>query len=156
MPRKPRVYRRERTPDLRYHSLLVSKLINYVMRDGKQSVATSLVYEAMEQAAQRSGQDPLGTLEQVIKSLEPQVEVKARRIGGATYQVPIEVRGDRRTNLALQWLLTGARTRTGASFSVRLAQEMNDVIKGQGSAVKKREDTHRMAEANRAFAHFAW
>lgn len=155
MPRRARVIPHELQPDQRHQSILVTKLINYVMKNGKKEAATRLVYEAMDTLAQRTGEEPLAALEKVIKTLEPQVEVKPKRVGGATYQVPIEVRGDRRTNLALQWMLTAARARNGAPFPKRLADEMSDILSSQGAAWKKREDTHRMAEANRAFAHYA-
>lgn len=155
MPRRARVVKRELEPDLRFHSLLVAKFINYVMKDGKKEVAAKLVYEALDILSSRTNQEALPALEQVIKTLEPQVEVKPKRVGGATYQVPIEVRGDRRTNLAFRWMLAAARARKGAAFSARLADEMSDILKNQGAAIKKKEDTHRMAEANRAFAHYA-
>jgi small subunit ribosomal protein S7 len=155
MPRRARVVRHELLPDQRYQSILVTKLINYVMKDGKKEVASALIYAAMEILASRTGEEPLASFEKVIRTLEPQVEVKPKRVGGATYQVPIEVRGDRRTNLALQWMLTTARARRGSAFPKRLADEMSDILNGQGAAWKKREDTHRMAEANRAFAHYA-
>ena len=143
-------------PDEVYGSRLVSRLINQVMRGGKKSTAEAAVYGALVEMNRRSGKDPLELYEQALRNTMPQLEVKPRRVGGATYQVPMEVRPTRRLALALRWLVGSARSRGGRTFEEKLAGELLDAAAGQGSSVKKREDTHRMAEANRAFAHYKW
>lgn len=156
MPRKGPVARRVPPPDMVFGSRLVSRLISQVMRRGKKSVAERIVYGALEQAHSRSGRDPLEVLEQAMRNVMPQLEVRPRRVGGATYQVPMEVRPTRKLALALRWLVTSARARGGRSMQEKLAAELLDAAAGQGASVKRREDTHRMAEANRAFAHYRW
>jgi small subunit ribosomal protein S7 len=156
MPRKGPVAPRVPEPDMVYGSRLVSRLINNVMRRGKKSVAEHVVYGALLQIADRSGRDPLEVLEQAMRQIMPQLEVRPRRVGGATYQVPMEVRPIRRLALGIRWLIGSARTRPGKTMIDRLAGEIMDAAGGQGASVKKREDTHRMAEANRAFAHYRW
>jgi len=156
MPRKGPVARRAPRPDIVYGSRLISRLINQVMRRGKRSVAEQIVYGALEEVASRTGKDPLETFEQGLRQILPTLEVKPRRVGGATYQVPMEVRPTRRLALGLRWLVSSARARPGRTMREKLAAEIADAASGQGASVKKREDTHRMAEANRAFAHYRW
>jgi small subunit ribosomal protein S7 len=156
MPRKGPVPRRVPGPDVVYGSRLVSRLINVVMRRGRKSAAEQIVYGALLEIHRRTNRDPLEVFEQALRNVMPQLEVKPRRVGGATYQVPMEVRPTRRLALALRWLVGTARTRTGRSMQEKLAAELMDAASGQGASVKKREDTHRMAEANRAFAHYRW
>jgi len=156
MPRKGPVARRIPRPDVVYGSRLVSRLINQIMRRGKKSTAERIVYGAMDEIASRSGRDPLEVYEQALRQVIPQLEVKPRRVGGATYQVPMEVRPTRRLALGLRWLVGSTRARPGRTMQEKLAAELLEAASGQGSAVKKREDTHRMAEANRAFAHYRW
>ncbi len=156
MPRKGPVARRIPRPDVVYRSRLMSRLISQVMRRGKRSVAERTVYGAMEEVASRTGKDPLETFEQAMRKILPTLEVRPRRVGGATYQVPMEVRPIRRLVLALRWLVSSARARPGRTMREKLAAEIVDAASGQGASVKKREDTHRMAEANRAFAHYRW
>jgi small subunit ribosomal protein S7 len=139
-----------------YGSRLVSRLINVIMRRGKKSVAEHIVYGAFAHVAERASKDPLDVYEQALRQVMPTLEVKPRRVGGATYQVPMEVRPTRKLALGLRWLITSARARPGKTMMERLAAEMMDAAAGQGASVKKREDTHRMAEANRAFAHYRW
>lgn len=156
MPRKTtKSLKRTVDPDIKYNNVLVTKLINKVMRDGKKRLAEQLVYGAFEAAEAKLKQPALEVFEAAIKNVSPQVQVKARRIGGATYQVPMEVRGDRKIHLAMTWILTAARSKTGKSFDQLLADELMNAYNNTGDAVKKKEDTHRMAEANKAFAHFA-
>ena len=156
MPRKKtKSFKRELEPDVKYSSVMVSKLINKVMRGGKKRLAETLVFDALESVEAKMKQPALEVFEAAIKNVSPQVQVKAKRIGGATYQVPIEVRGDRKIHLAMTWILTAARTKAGKSFSDRLADELMNAYNNTGDAMKKKEDTHKMAEANKAFAHFA-
>ena len=155
--RRRRVVREETPPDARYNNRLVQKLINTLMRDGKKSVSERVVYEAfdlLKKAA--STNDVLTVFHKAVENIRPHVELKARRVGGATYQIPIEVRHDRGMSLALRWLRDASRARRGAPMSKRLSDELLSAFKGEGSAVKKREETHKMAEANRAFAHYRW
>ncbi|MGD2156441.1 MAG: 30S ribosomal protein S7 [Anaerolineales bacterium] len=154
MPRRNRPDRRDIPPDVRYNSVQVQSFINRVMERGKKSVATSLVYDAMGLIAERSKEDPLEVFEQAIKNASPIMEVKPRRVGGATYQVPMEVPPHRQFALATRWIIGSARNRSGKSFSEKLASELMDAAKGSGTAVRRREEAHRMAEANRAFSHF--
>jgi small subunit ribosomal protein S7 len=156
MPRRARVTKREMLPDAKYHSVTVSRLINKVMLDGKKSTAERVVYGALQLLEQEESKPPATVLEQALKNIIPVLEVKPRRVGGATYQVPVEVRPDRGLALAIRWLIKSSRARTGRSLAERLAAELSDAAKGQGATVKKREDTHKMAEANRAFAHYRW
>jgi len=143
-------------PDAKYNSVIVAKFINRIMYAGKQSTAEGVIYGAMEIMAAQEGKDPVTLVEQAVKNTTPMIEVKARRVGGANYQVPVEVRPDRAFSLALRWLTKAARTRGGKSMAEKLSAELSDAAKGLGSAVKKREETHKMAEANRAFAHYRW
>lgn len=156
MPRRSKVSKKELTPDAKYHSLVVSRLVNRVMLDGKKSTAEGIVYRALQILEQQESKPPVAILEQAIKNITPMLEVKARRVGGATYQVPIEVKPHRGMSLAMRWLVKSTRARSGRSMAERLAAELGEASKGQGVTVKKREDTHKMAEANRAFAHYRW
>jgi len=156
MPRKARAAKREVIPDPRYHSDIVARLINRLMTRGKKSTAERIVYDAMGIVAEQAKADPVATLEQAIKNATPLLEVKPRRVGGATYQVPIEVRQGRGLSLAIRWLLKAAKARGGKSMAEKLAGEVLDAAQRQGATIKKREDTHRMAEANRAFVHYRW
>ncbi len=156
MPRRYRPQRRPSLPDSRYNSVLVGMYINRMMRSGKKSTARSLMYKALEIVAERTKRDALEVLDQAMHNATPTVEVKPKRVGGSTYQVPMEVARDRGESLAMRWILTSARSRGGRSMAEKLAAEWMDAANGQGSAVKKKDDTHRMAEANRAFAHYRW
>lgn len=156
MSRRGNIKRRPVPPDARYNSCLISMTIRRVMKSGKKSVATGIVYDALETIGERTGGDPLEVFEKAIKNLTPLVEVKARRVGGATYQVPMEVRSSRGTTLALRWLIHYARIRGGRTMASKLANEIMDAANETGGAIKKREETHRMAEANKAFAHYRY
>ncbi len=156
MPRKGPAPRRPVTPDARYGDVKVSTVINKVMRDGKKTIAESIVYEAMEIAAKKAGVEPPVVLHKALEAVKPLVEVKSRRVGGATYQVPVEVSERRQQSLAVRWLVEFARKRSEHTMAERLGNEMADAIAERGGAFKKREDTHRMAEANKAFSHFRW
>ena len=156
MPRRARIIRREVVPDAKYHNVTVAKLISKVMQRGKKSLAERILYDALQVIEQRESKEPASILEQAIKNATPLLEVKPRRVGGATYQVPVEVEPDRGVSLAIRWLLKSARERAGKSMAEKLAAEVSDASKGQGTTIKKREDTHKMAEANRAFAHYKW
>lgn len=154
MPRRYTPEEREIEPDLKYNSVHLQMLINRLMRNGKKSVATSIVYDSLEAIEARTKRPGLEVFEDALKNAMPQIEVRPRRVGGATYQVPVEVPGPRQVTLAMRWILSAARSRGGKSMSAKLAGELMDAATGQGAAVKRRDDTHRMAEANRAFAHF--
>ncbi|VAX11370.1 SSU ribosomal protein S7p (S5e) [hydrothermal vent metagenome] len=156
MPRRRVVAKREILPDPKYGNQLLAKFINIVMESGKKSVAERILYGALDKVAERDGGEPMEVLEKAMENVRPTVEVKSRRVGGATYQVPIEVRPNRRNSLAMRWLIEAARKRSEKSMAFRLAGELMDAAASRGSAVKKREDTHRMAEANKAFAHYRW
>ena len=156
MPRRGSIAKRDVLPDPLYNSKLVTRLINNVMYDGKKGIAQKIVYEAFEIIRKKTGNEPLEVFEQAMENIMPLLEVKARRVGGATYQVPIEVRPDRRQTLGLRWLTTYSRTRSERTMKERLAGEIIDATNGLGGAFKKREDTHKMAEANKAFAHYRW
>ena len=156
MPRRGRVVKRETSPDAKYHNVIVARLINKIIKDGKKSTAERIVYDALQLMEQQEQKGSVSILELAVKNATPLLEVKPRRVGGATYQVPVEVRPDRALSLAMRWLVNSARTRAGKSMAEKLAAELSDASKGQGVTVKKREDTHRMAEANRAFAHYRW
>jgi small subunit ribosomal protein S7 len=156
MPRRYRPERRVIEPDLVYNSTLLAAFINNVMKRGKKSTAQRLVYDALELVRERTGREPLEVFEQAMRNAAPVIEVKPRRVGGATYQVPVEVAAHRRTSLAMRWLLSAARSRPGKTFAEKLAGELMDAAQNTGNAVKRREDTHRMAEANKAFAHYRW
>jgi small subunit ribosomal protein S7 len=156
MPRRARVVRREVPPDPRYGSRMLQRFINKVMYDGKKSLAERLVYRALDLVQEQTRRNPLDVFEQAIRNVTPVLEVKPRRVGGATYQVPVEIKGDRRTSLAMRWLIQSARARAGKSFPEKLAAELRDAAQGTGATVKRRDDVHRMAEANKAFAHYRW
>ena len=156
MPRRGNVPKREILPDPVYNSVLVTKLVNGVMLDGKKGVAQKVVYEAFDAIKTKTGKEPLDVFTEAMNNIMPSLEVKARRVGGATYQVPIEVRPERRQTLGLRWLTNYARARSEKTMKERLAGEIMDAANNLGSAVKKREDTHKMAESNKAFAHFRW
>ncbi len=156
MSRRSRAIKKEIPPDANYQSVVVAKLINKVMKCGKKSKAEKIVYGALATIERQESKVPVTVLEQAVRNATPQLEVKSRRIGGATYQVPVEVRPDRSLSLAIRWLVASAGARPGKSMAEKLAGELSDAAKGQGATVKKRDDTHRMAEANRAFAHYRW
>lgn len=156
MPRRRRPDKREITPDPRYGSDELSRFINKVMMGGKKTTAQRIVYEAMDLLEEETKQSPLDVFRAAMQRATPQLEVKPRRVGGATYQVPIEVRSTRREALGMRWLINSARARTGRPMSQRLYEELLDASKGQGAAVKRREDLHRMADANKAFVHYRW
>ena len=156
MPRRGSIAKRDVLPDPLYNSKLVTRLINNVMVDGKKGVSQKIVYGAFEIIQEKPGKDPLETFEQAMENIMPLLEVKARRVGGATYQVPMEVRPERRQTLGLRWLTNYARLRSEKTMKERLAGEILDAINGVGGAAKKRDDTHKMAEANKAFAHYRW
>jgi len=154
--RRASAAKREVTPDPKYGSRLVAKFVNIMMIRGKKSTAERIMYDALQAMEDRSKQDPLKMFKTAIDNVKPAVEVKSRRVGGSTYQVPVEVRPDRRTSLAMRWMITAARRRSERSMADKLAAEMLDAANNRGMAVKKREDTHKMAEANKAFAHYRW
>ena len=156
MSRRNRAVPREIPPDAKYHSVIVARLINKVMVCGKKTKAEKIVYTALATIERQDSKAPVTVLEQAVRNATPQLEVKSRRIGGATYQVPVEVRPERSLSLAIRWLLASTAARSGKSMAEKLAGELSDAAKGQGVTIKKRDDTHRMAEANRAFAHYRW
>ena len=156
VPRRGQIAKRDVLPDPLYNSKLVTRLINNIMLDGKKGVAQKIVYGAFDIIAEKTGKEPLEVFEQAMENVMPQLEVKARRVGGSTYQVPMEVRPERKQTLGLRWITTYSRARSEKTMKERLANEIMDAINGQGGAAKKREDTHKMAEANRAFAHYRW
>ena len=156
MPRRARTGKREVVPDAKYRSTTVARLITKVMERGKKRGAEGIVYGALDILEQKLSKDPVAALEQAVKNATPLLQVKARRVGGATYQVPVEVQPDRGLFLALSWLVTSARARKGKAMVDKLADELAEAFQGQGVTIKKREDTHKMAEANRAFAHYRW
>ena len=156
MPRRNRPPRRKIEPDLRYNSVLVAKIINKIMKGGKKSTAARIVYDAMDILEERTNRPALEVLEEAVRNVEPVLEVKPRRVGGSTYQIPVEVPAYRQVALAIRWILSAARSRPGKTMARRLADELLDASRESGVAVKRREDTHRMAEANRAFAHYRW
>jgi len=156
MSRRNRPPRREIEPDARYNSELVARFANGLMRSGKKSTAVGVLYDAMDVIEARAKKPPLEVFEQALKNATPLLEVRPRRVGGATYQIPMEVRPERRLTLAVRWLVQNSRQRPGKSMAEKLAGELMDAAAGQGASIKKRDDTHRMAEANRAFAHYRW
>jgi small subunit ribosomal protein S7 len=156
MSRRARAVSREDQPDLRYNNMQVATFINHLMSRGKKSVATRIMYDAFNLIEERAKRSPLEVFEQALKNTMPTVEVKPRRVGGANYQVPVEVGSERRMTLAIRWLLAASRSRSGKSMSDKLANEFMDAAQNQGAAIRKREETHKMAEANRAYAHFRW
>lgn len=156
MPRRREVPKRQVLPDPKYGDVLVTKFMNNLMKDGKKSVAEGIVYGAFETILDRTREDPLIVFRRALENVEPVVEVKSRRVGGSTYQVPIEVRPERRMALAMRWIIQYARQRGGRSMTDKLAAELMEASHARGNAVKKKEDTHRMAEANKAFSHYRW
>ncbi len=156
MPRRSRPEKREVLPDARYNSRTVAMFINKIMQRGKKSTAERIMYDALTRLEQQTNRSPLDIFDQAVRNATPTMEVKPRRVGGATYQVPVEIRGDRRVSLGVRWLVQAARRRSGKSMSEKLAFELVDASNGLGAAVKRREDTHKMAEANKAFAHYRW
>ena len=156
MPRRREVPKREILPDAIYSSQLVTKFVNVLMRDGKKSTAQRIFYDAMEMIAERTSDDPMKVFKRAVENVKPGVEVKSRRVGGSTYQVPVEVRPSRRLALSIRWLIIAAKARGEKEMRLRLANEMMDAADNRGGAVKKREDTHRMADANKAFSHYRW
>ncbi|MBA7701890.1 30S ribosomal protein S7 [subsurface metagenome] len=156
MPRRKRIFKRKILPDPKYNSLLVAKFVNCLMLKGKKSLARSIFYEALEIVGKKSGQDPLSLFKRAMENARPLLEVRPRRVGGATYQIPGDVRPERGETLARRWIINFARQRKEHTVAERLAAELLDASKNTGSAVKKKEDTHRMAEANKAFAHYRW
>jgi small subunit ribosomal protein S7 len=156
MPRRKKVPREDILPDPKYHDVLVTQFINGLMRKGKKSVAERILYSAMSEIEKKTGQDGLAVFQKAVNNVKPIVEVKSRRVGGATYQVPVEVRSDRRTALAIRWIINYSKSRSEHTMSQKLAQELMSAAKSEGSSIKKREDTHKMAEANKAFAHYRW
>src|SRR6202012_615762 len=156
MPRRRRIETREPQPDPVYNSTLVEKFICSMMWDGKKSTAQSVFYESMKKLGERTGDDPLKAFKKAVENAKPLLEVKTRRVGGANYQVPIEVPQNRRTSLAMRWIITNARGRAEKGMADKLANELNDAANLRGGAIKKRDDVHRMAEANKAFAHYLW
>jgi small subunit ribosomal protein S7 len=156
MSRRREIPKRTILPDPKFGSEMLAKFINMIMVDGKKSVAEKIVYGALDAISEKSKGEPVDVLQQALDNVSPQVEVKSRRVGGATYQVPVEVRSNRRQTLAMRWMIDSARKRSEKSMARRLAGELMDASENRGTAVKKREDTHRMAEANKAFAHYRW
>lgn len=156
MPRRREVPKRKITPDPKYKDRLVAKFANVLMFNGEKSVAERILYEALDILGERGGEEPLSTFKKALDNVKPMVEVKSRRVGGATYQVPVEVRHERRTALAMRWMIQYARARSERTMAERLANELLEAAQNRGTAVKKKEDTHKMAEANKAFAHYRW
>ncbi|PWG62098.1 30S ribosomal protein S7 [Sediminicurvatus halobius] len=156
MPRRREVPKRKVLADPKYGSEMLTRFVNMIMRDGKRAVAEKIVYGALDRIASKGHDNPMEVLETALDNVRPMVEVKSRRVGGATYQVPVEVRPTRRNTLAMRWVIDAARKRSEATMGHRLGNELLEASEGRGSAVKKREDTHRMAEANKAFSHFRW
>ena len=156
MPRRREVPKREILPDPKFGSLQIAKFVNMLMKSGKKSTAESIMYKALDNITNKDSADPVEVMDKALENVSPMVEVKSRRVGGATYQVPVEVRASRRVTLAMRWLIDASRKRGEKSMELKLAGELKDAAENRGSAVKKREDTHRMAEANKAFAHFRW
>lgn len=156
MPRRSKKIVREILPDPQYQNIVVSKFVNRIMKQGKRSTAEKIVYTALANIEQQEQKPAIAVLEQAVRNATPQLEVKARRVGGATYQVPVEIPAGRALTLAMRWLIAAAHARSGKSMAEKLAGELSDAAKGQGATIKKRDDTHKMAEANRAFAHYRW
>ena len=156
MPRRGTITRREVLPDPVYNSKLVTQVINKVLLDGKKSTAEQIVYGALEIVREKTGRDPVEVMQDAVQALTPHLEVRSRRVGGATYQVPVEVRTSRRQALGIRWIISAARERNEKTMTERLSAELLDASNNRGNAVKKREDTHKMAEANRAFSHYRW
>ena len=156
MSRRHRAEKREVIPDAKFGDVVLTKFMNSIMYDGKKSIAEEIVYDAFDQVEQKAKSEPLAVFKQALENVAPAIEVRSRRVGGATYQVPVEVRNERRQALAIRWIITAARARNDKTMVDRLSAELMDASNNRGNAVKKREDTHRMAEANRAFSHYRW
>ncbi len=156
MARRRRAVRRELLPDPKYNSTLVAKFVNNLMYGGKKSVSESILYDALDSINERTGNDPLEVFQKALDNVKPMVEVRSRRVGGSTYQIPVEVAGNRRQALSMRWMIAAARARGERTMAERLAAEVLAASNGEGAAVRKREDTHKMAEANRAFSHYRW
>jgi small subunit ribosomal protein S7 len=156
MPRRREVPKRDVLPDPKFGSVKITKFVNMIMKSGKKSVAETIMYKALDRINEKVDGEPTDVLDKALENVAPMVEVKSRRVGGATYQVPVEVRANRRTTLAMRWLIDASRSRGEKSMQLKFAGELMDAAENRGNAVKKREDTHRMAEANKAFAHFRW
>ena len=156
MPRRREVPKRKVLPDPKFGSEMLAKFVNMLMEDGKKAVAEKIIYGALDRVTEKGESDPVSLMEKALENVRPVVEVKSRRVGGATYQVPVEVRPERRNTLAMRWMIDAARKRSEKTMALRLAGEVQDAAESRGSAVKKREDTHRMAEANKAFSHYRW
>jgi small subunit ribosomal protein S7 len=156
MPRRREVPKRDVLPDPKFGSVQITKFVNMIMKSGKKSVAETIMYNALDRIGEKASGEPMDVLDKALENVSPMVEVKSRRVGGATYQVPVEVRANRRNTLAMRWLIDAARKRGEKSMQLKLAGELMDASENRGNAVKKREETHRMAEANKAFAHFRW
>ena len=156
MPRRASALKRQTLPDPKYGSYVLSRLIKKLMQDGKKATAERIMYDALDVVAERTKSDPLEVLDQALKNATPLLQIKARRVGGATYQVPVEVQPERGQFMAIKWLVGFARERSGRTMAEKLANELMDAAKGEGNTVKKRQDTHKMAEANKAFAHYRW
>jgi small subunit ribosomal protein S7 len=156
MPRRARIVRRPSQPDAIYGNVMVQRVINKILQDGKKSLAQRIVYGSLKLIEDQTHRDPVETFDQAIRNVTPLLEVRPRRVGGATYQVPMEIQGDRRNSLAVRWLVGAARARGGRSITEKLAAEIMDASRNQGTAIRRREETHRMAEANKAFAHYRW
>lgn len=153
--RRARAPKRKISPDPKYHNLYIAKFVNYVMERGKKTVAQTIVYDALEIVAEKTKQEALDVFDKALANVGPALEIKSKRIGGANYQIPVEVRGDRKSSIAMRWIIEAARGKKGKSMSLRLADELMDAAKGEGASMKKKDDTLRMAEANKAFAHYA-
>jgi small subunit ribosomal protein S7 len=156
MPRRTKVIKRETLPDPRYQSVIVQQFINKLMMNGKKGLAERIVYDAFDRIQERTGREPLEVFEIAMRNATPVIEVKPRRVGGATLQVPVPIEGPRRTSLAIRWLLGSSRSRNGRTMTDRLAAEIMDAFNNQGATIKRKDDTHRMAEANKAFSHYRW
>jgi small subunit ribosomal protein S7 len=156
MPRKREVIQREILPDPKYHSPLVAKFINSLMRKGKKSTAESIIYRSLDLLAKKTEEEPIKLFEKAIENVKPVIEVKSRRVGGSTYQVPVEVKSSRRLSLSIRWIISYAKARAEKTMEGKLAAELLDAANNRGAAIKKKEDTHKMAEANKAFAHYRW
>jgi small subunit ribosomal protein S7 len=157
MPRRREVPKREILPESKYGDVLLAKFMNCLMQRGKKSIAERVVYDALEELSRRTSEEnPIAAFKKALENVKPSVEVKSRRVGGSTYQVPVEIRGDRRTALGIRWIISYARKRPEKTMALKLAGELTDAVNNRGNAVKKREDTHKMAEANKAFAHYRW
>ncbi|MFC1694358.1 30S ribosomal protein S7 [Candidatus Latescibacterota bacterium] len=156
MPRRRKVPKRQLMPDPKYKSTMVTRFVNNLLKDGKKAVAESIFYKAIDSIEERTGQNGIEVFEKALENVKPIVEVKSRRVGGATYQIPVEIRAGRRTALSIRWIISFAKNRSENTMAERLGMEFEQASKNQGGAIKKREDTHKMAEANKAFAHYRW